>query len=182
MKSKRRSDVELHESGLNNSKCLREHLVKAAARHGFKLRQNYNREAPHLARQMGRYAHAKWYKRMKKALSKLRSRIGRVMRDVEGQLESVADTRRSALQELIGRTRRILSQKQKDRNKLYALHAPEVECLVKGKARTPDEFGVKVSITMTHKEGLVIGARSMPGNPYDGNMLAEALEQAAYPE
>ena len=48
-----------------------------------------------------------------------------------------------------------------------------------GNARTPYEFGVKVSITTTHKEGLVIGARSMPGNPYDGHTLAEALEQAA---
>ncbi|ADG20769.1 IS5 family transposase [Paraburkholderia atlantica] len=157
----------------------REHLVKAAARHGLKLRQNYNREAPHLARQIGRYAHAKQYKRMKKALRTLRSRVGRVMRDVERQLDSVADTGRIALQELISRTRRILSQKQKDKNKLYALHAPEVECLAKGKARTPYEFGVKVSITTTHKEGLVVGARSMPGNPYDGHTLAEALEQAA---
>ncbi|NUX59609.1 transposase, partial [Paraburkholderia youngii] len=152
--------------------------VKAAARHGLKLRQNYNREAPRLARQIGRYAHAKQYKRMKKALRTLRSRVGRVMRDVERQLDSVADAGRGALTELVCRTRRILSQKQKDRNKLYALHAPEVECLAKGKARTPYEFGVKVSITTTHKEGLVIGARSMPGNPYDGHTLAEALEQA----
>jgi IS5 family transposase len=128
----------------------REHLVKAAARHGLKLRQNYNREAPHLARQIGRYAHAKQYKRMRKALRTLRSRVGRVMRDVERQLESVADTGRRALQELFGRTRRILSQKQKDRNKLYALHVPEVECLAKGKARTPYEFGVKVSIGRHH--------------------------------
>jgi len=59
------------------------------------------------------------------------------------------------------------------------LHAPEVECLAKGKARTPYEFGVKVSIKTTHKEGRVIGARSMPGNPYHGHTLAEALEQAA---
>ncbi|WP_232464324.1 transposase, partial [Burkholderia ubonensis] len=51
-------------------------------------------------------------------------------------------------------------------------------CLPDGKAREPYEFGVKVSITTTHKEGLVIGARSMPGNPYDGHTLAEALEQA----
>jgi transposase, IS5 family len=157
----------------------REHLVKAAARHGLKLRQNYNREAPRLASQISRYAHAKQYKRMRKALRTLRSRVGRVMRDVERQLDCVADTGRSGLQELIGRTKRILSQRQKDKNKLYALHAPEVECLAKGKARTPYEFGVKVSITTTHKEGLVIGARSMPGNPYDGHTLAEALEQAA---
>ncbi len=46
-------------------------------------------------------------------------------------------------------------------------------------ACTPYEFGVKVSITTTHKEGLVVGVRSMPGNPYDGHTLAEALEEAA---
>ncbi|RQU49427.1 IS5 family transposase [Burkholderia cenocepacia] len=157
----------------------REHLVKAAARHGLKLRQNYNREAPRLESQIGRYAHAKQYKRMKKALRTLRSRVGRVMRDVERQLDGVAQQSRAALEDLIGRTKRILSQKQKDKNKLYALHAPEVECLAKGKARKPYEFGVKVSITTTHKEGLVVGARSMPGSPYDGHTLAEALEQAA---
>ncbi|MGF6652855.1 IS5 family transposase [Paraburkholderia youngii] len=83
------------------------------------------------------------------------------------------------MQELVERTKRILSQKPKDKNKLHALHAPEVEFLAKGKARTPYEFGVKVSITTTHKEGLVVGMRSMPGNPYDGHTLAEALEQAA---
>ncbi|MEM5390118.1 IS5 family transposase [Paraburkholderia phymatum] len=157
----------------------REHLVKAAAHYGLKLRQNYNREAPRLGLQIGRYAHAKQYKRMRKALRTLRSRVGRVMRDVERQVTQVAESGRVALQELIDRTKRILSQKPKDKSKLYALHAPEVECLAKGKARTPYEFGVKVSITTTHKEGLVVGMRSMPGSPYDGHTLAEALEQAA---
>jgi transposase, IS5 family len=157
----------------------REHLVKAAVRDGLKLRQNYDREAPRLASQISRYAHARQYKRMRKALRTLRSRVGQVMRDVERQLDSVSDSSRHALQDLIGRTRRILSQRHKDKNKLYALHAPEVECLAKGRARTPYEFGVKVSITTTYKEGLAVGARSMPGNPYDGHTLAEALEQAA---
>ncbi|NVH78342.1 transposase, partial [Paraburkholderia sp. JPY432] len=109
----------------------------------------------------------------------LRSRVGRVMRDVERQVNQVADLGCAELTELIARTRRILAQKPKDRNKFYALHAPEVECLTKGKARKPYEFGVKVSIATTHKEGLVVGMRSMPGNPYDGHTLAEALEQAA---
>lgn len=157
----------------------REQLVKEADRHGLKLRQNYNREAPRLACQIGCYAHAKQYKQMRKALRTLRSRVDRVMRDVERQLGGVAQQGRAALEDLIGRTKRILSQKQKDKNKLYALHAPEVECLAKGEACKPYEFGVKVSITTTHKEGLGVGARSMPGNPYDGNTLAEALEQAA---
>ena len=52
-----------------------------------------------------------------------------------------------------------------------------MECISKGKARTPYEFGVKVSIATTLKEGLVVGMRSMPGNPYDGHTLAETIEQ-----
>ena len=103
------------------------------------------------------------------------------MRDVERQLDGMAQQSRAALEGLISRTKRILSQKRKDKNKnkLYALHAPEVECLAKGKARKRYEFGVKVSITTTHKEGWSSEHRSMLGNPYDGHTLAEALEQAA---
>jgi IS5 family transposase len=52
-----------------------------------------------------------------------------------------------------------------------------VECIGKGKARQPYEFGVKVSLAITHKNGLVVGARSFPGNPYDGHTLAQQLEQ-----
>ena len=156
----------------------REHLVKAAQECGLTLRQNYNREAPRLAMQIGRYAHARQFKRMKSVLRTLRTRVGRVHRDVERQLDKVPEHARAKLKELLSRTKRILAQKPKDKNKLYALHAPEVECISKGKARTPYEFGVKVSIVTTLKEGLVVGARSMPGNPYDGHTLYEALEQA----
>ncbi len=157
----------------------REHLVKAAGECGLKLRQNYNRDAPRLAIQVGRYAHARQFKRMNKALRTLRSRVGRVWRDIDRQKEQVTGAARIKLDDLMARTKRILEQRAKDKNKLYALHAPEVECISKGKARTPYEFGVKVSITTTLKEGFVLGARSMPGNPYDGHTLPEALEQAA---
>lgn len=157
----------------------REQLVKAAQECGLTLRQNYNREAPKLALQAGRYAHARQFKRMKAVLRTLRTRVGRVYRDILRQIGKVPEHQQAALMELLGRTQRILTQKTKDKNKLYALHAPEVECIAKGKARTPYEFGVKVSIVTTLKEGLVVGARSMPGNPYDGHTLHEALEQAA---
>ena len=73
----------------------------------------------------------------------------------------------------------ILTQTTKDKNKLYALHAPEVECISKGKARNPYEFGVKVTVATTLKEGFVVGMRSMPGNPYDGHTLEEAIEQVS---
>lgn len=71
----------------------------------------------------------------------------------------------------------IRTQQPKDKHKLYALHAPEVECIGKGKARKPYEFGVKASIAVTHMSGLMVGARTFPGNPYDGHVLNEQLEQ-----
>ena len=66
---------------------------------------------------------------------------------------------------LLERAERIRTQQRNTNNKLYALHAPEVECISKGKARNPYEFGVKVSLAVTHKQGLMVGARSFPGNP-----------------
>ena len=76
---------------------------------------------------------------------------------------------------LLERAERIRTQKLSDKNKLYALHAPEVECISKGKARKRYEFGVKVSLVVTHLRGLMVGARSFTGNPYDGHTLAAQL-------
>ena len=116
---------------------------------------------------------------MRNVLGKLRKRVGRSWRDIDRQREQVTGPLRQWLDDLMARAERILTQQPKDRNKLYALHAQEVECISKGKARNPYEFGVKVSITTTHREGFVVGARSMPGRPYDGHTLYEALEQAS---
>jgi len=77
-----------------------------------------------------------------------------------------------------GLVERLLAQKPKDRNKLYSLHAPEVVCISKGKARTPYEFGCKVGIATTNREGLVLAAKSFEGNPYDGHTLAATVDQA----
>jgi IS5 family transposase len=157
----------------------RQHLVKAAAEHGLSMRQSYARIAPRLAAQVGRYAHAKQFRRMRAALRTLRSRVGRVHREVARQVERVCEPARTKLCELLHRTGRILAQRPKDKHKLYALHAPEVECISKGKAATPYEFGAKVSLATTLKEGFVVGMRSMPGNPYDGHTLHETIEQVS---
>jgi len=95
------------------------------------------------------------------------------------QREHVVGQARTQLDELMSLVRRVLEQYPKGKNKLYALHAPEVECIAKGRARTPYEFGVKVSVATTHKEGCVVAGRAMSCNPYDGRMLAETLEQAS---
>ena len=155
----------------------REHLVKLASEYDIALRQNYNREAPRLAAQVGRYAHARQYKRMHKAVRTLKTRVGRIQREIERKFEQIPETHQAKARDLLNRTNRILTQKTKDKNKLYALHAPEVECISKGKARSPYEFGVKVSIATTLKENIIVGMRSMPGNPYDGHTLEETIEQ-----
>lgn len=66
----------------------------------------------------------------------------------------------------------------KERNKIYSLHAPEVVCISKGKARNPYEFRCKVGIAATNREGLVQAAKAFEGNPYDGYTLAATVDQA----
>ena len=76
------------------------------------------------------------------------------------------------------RAERIRTQQRHSKNKLYALHAPEVECIGKGKARKPYEFGVKAAVVISNQAGIALGARTFTGNPYDGHILSAALEQA----
>lgn len=153
----------------------REQLVDAAKDAGIGLRQSYARVGKHADHKAGRYAHAKQYQRMRREIRKLRTWLGRVIRDVERKATAMP----AALNAKLEIAKRLHAQRRDDKDKLYALHAPEVECLAKGKARTPYEFGVKVSVAVTAKEGLVVGMRSMPGNPYDGHTVDSQLEQVA---
>ena len=156
----------------------RQKLVALAHAAGVELRQSYARLAPRLARQVGRYAHAKQFKRMRKALRTLKGYTGRVMRDLRRHLSGIpAGALREEVCDALVLTGRLLDQKPKDKNKIYSLHEPVIDCISKGKARTRYEFGTKVSVAVTIAEGFVVGARSMPSNPYDGHTLAEALDQ-----
>ena len=109
--------------------------------------------------------------------NKLKSRLGRVKRDIERQLPNYSVDIQSLFEVALKQAQKLIEQEQHSKNKLYSLHAPEVECISKGKAHKPYEFGVKASIAVTNKEGFVIGAQSCPGNPYDGHTLLPQLEQ-----
>ncbi len=141
------------------------HWVKAAQECDLTLRQKTNREG------LPVQAHARCLANASHARRPDLSRF-------ERQFAKVSAAQLPAKTALMARVKRILTQQRKDINKLYALHAPEVECIAKGKAKTPYEFGIKLSIVTTLKEELMVGARSMPGNPYDVHTLHEALEQA----
>lgn len=155
-------------------------VVKAAKAVGIGLKQTFAKEGKTLRRKAGGYAHAKQFKRLRRVLKRQRTVLGSVLREVQRKLPAAtaeSAPRLAHLAVLMERAERIRTQQRKDKHKLYALHAPEVECISKGKARQRYEFGVKTSIAVTHRSGLMVGARSFPGNPYDGHTLAPQLEQ-----
>ena len=161
----------------------RHKVVSAAKRAGIQLKQTFAKEGKELRRRAGGYAHAKQFRRLKRVVKRQRTILGIVMREVQRKIEApefAPDHPKAAgdLMMWLGRAERIRTQQRNDKNKLYALHAPEVECLAKGKARKPYEFGVKSAVVVSHKHGLMLGARTFPGNPYDGHILNAVLEQA----
>ncbi|OEJ63743.1 IS5-like element ISVbsp2 family transposase, partial [Magnetovibrio blakemorei] len=153
-------------------------LVRQAKRHGILLRRSHTRVAKRAALMAGRYAHAKQFRRMRREIKKLKTFLGRVYRDIVRKVAGNAALE-ARFARLLGLVERLLTQKTKDKNKLYALHAPEVACIAKGKARTPYEFGAKVGIATTNREGLVLAAKNFEGNPYDGHTLSDTVAQAA---
>jgi IS5 family transposase len=155
----------------------REKIARLAKRAGIALKLTHQREGKTLRRRAAGYAHAKQFKRLKRVLRRQRTILGSLLREVRRKMAALPQAVQDALTVWLERAERLHAQRPHDKGKLYALHAPEVECIGKGKARKPYEFGVKVSVAVTHRHGLMVGARSLPGNPYDGHTLAEQLDQ-----
>jgi IS5 family transposase len=155
-------------------------IVRLAKKHGVQLRQSYQRIAKRAAMMAGRYAHAKQFKRHHRQLRLLRTRLGRIIRDVRRKIAGRTDIE-AAFEWPLARANQIRSQQQRQRGwKLYSFHAPEVECIGKGKANAPYEFGVKASIVTTNARApggqFVLHAKALPGNPYDGHTLGAVID------
>ena len=159
----------------------RDRLVSQAKRAGIKLRQSYTRVGKRALIQHQRYAHAKQYKRARRQLRKLKTYLRRTIRDIERKIEG-DEVLRDAFRRPLWLGQRVLTQQKRDpRPKVYALHAPEVECIGKGKAHKPYEFGVKVSVatTLNRCKGgqFAIHAKALPGRPYDGHTLETVIPE-----
>ena len=159
----------------------RERLVRLAKKTGVSLRQSYERVGKHALIAHQRYAHAKQFKRANRALRTIRTYLGRVCRDLVRKTSDDAPLSAIFAQPL-SLAFAVREQRQHQRGrKIYSLHAPEVECIGKGKAHRPYEFGVKVSLATTlhrSKGGQFIAhVKAMPGNPYDGHTLATVLPE-----
>jgi transposase, IS5 family len=151
----------------------RERLVKVARREGLSIKQSYRHVGKRLLMQSSRYAHARQMQRARACTRKLRTQLGRVMREIERQVGKPSQK----LAKLLETARRIHAQQRYDKNKVYSVHEPEVECIAKGKAGKQYEFGNKVSVAVTSRSGWFVGTKSFAAHPYDGHTLAAQMKQ-----
>lgn len=152
----------------------RRKLVQEAKRREIKLRQSYERVSAKAFLKQTRYAHAKQYKRAQRQTRRLRTYLGRVIRDIRDH-DHTLDANMLHLLEI---SQRIADQQKTSKNKVYSVWAPEVECISKGKAHKRYEFGGKVSLVTTSRKNWVVGVKAFHNNPYDGHTLREAIDQA----
>jgi len=148
-------------------------LVRLARQLSFSLRQSFERLGKKALWNQSRYGAARQMKRAGKETRKLRTYLGRVLRNMErfcGPLKA----RQAKLLEL---SRRLFEQQRNDRGKLYSVHASEVECISKGKAHKRYEFGCKVRVMTTNKSNWIVGIDAESGNPYDGATLKPGVKQ-----
>jgi len=160
----------------------RARLVKAASGAGINLRQKYTRVSKHALLKQSRYAHARQFKRANRETRRLKTFLGRVIRDIERKPPCPTTDIRSLahiieLDRLLGIGKRIFEQQRTDKNKIYSVHEPQVECINKGKAHKKYEFGCKASVATTSRGGWFVGAMALHGNPYDGHTLTKVIDQ-----
>ena len=150
----------------------RERLVKAARREGLAIKQSYRHVGKKLLLGSSRYAHARQMKTYRACTRKLRTQLGRVTREIERQVGEPSEK----LSKLLATAHRIYTQQRRDKNKIYSVHEPKVECIAKGKAGKQYEFGNKVSVAVSSRGGWFVGDKSFTGNPYDGHTLDAQME------
>ena len=151
----------------------RQALVRVARSCNFKLRQSYVRLGKRALVNQGRYGAARRLKRAQRETRNLRPYLGRVRRNVERGKLKLSPKQTQA----VSVARRTLAQQRTAHGKVYRVHAPEVECIAKGKVHKPYEFGGKVRIVTTSRRGWMVGIDAEHGNPYDGATVKPASAQ-----
>lgn len=152
---------------------MRERLVKNAMTDGIDLRQSYERVGKKTLRRQQNYAHAQQGRRAARETKRLKTILGRVVRDIDRKTTKPSEV----LKEQLMLARQLMQQKRDSKNKIYSIHEPQVECIAKGKAHQRYEFGCKVGFSVTAKGNWIVGAQAFSGNPYDGHTLTKSLQQ-----
>ena len=154
---------------------MRRKLVRMAQREGLELRQSYQRVGRQRLHAVGRSARGRHQAGIRKHTKKLRTYLGRVLRDIERKLPQ--ENRSEAWPQSLALARRIFQQQRGEPDRIYSVHAPETQCIAKGKLRKPYEFGHKVGLVTTAKGQFVVGAVAFSQRPFDGHTLAASVQQ-----
>ena len=150
----------------------RKRLLKLARKGGIRPRRTYARLAKDLLGKAFRLGRSRRHDLMEEVLEKLRGFTEKVAADIRRQLVLVScPSIRERIEAELAVTERLLKQRRGDSNKIYSVHEPHVDCISKGKARTPYEFGCKVSLAVTHREGFAVGVLALPGAPMTATRL-----------
>lgn len=147
-----------------------EKIKKIVAAEGLPMRRSYKRKLKAVYRDQRFRNHPKNHRKAKKADRELRTIAGRLLRELQRNLKGNHD-----YDEQISIFTRVLNQKKHDKDKVYSIHEPEVQCISKGKEHKKYEFGNKVSVVRS-LGGLILGALSFR-NEYDGHTIGQSLDQ-----
>lgn len=133
------------------------------------LCRSYKSTSKQLLRDTYNGTHPKRRKKANAAKRKLKTIAGRLVRELERKLPEEDYTTEHELY------KKVLSQEQNSKNKIYSLHEPDVYCMSKGKAHKKYKYSSKSSVILTQNTGIIIGAMTFKTNMYDGHTLETAL-------
>ncbi|NTW34118.1 MAG: IS5 family transposase [Bacteroidetes bacterium] len=159
------TDSKLHKKIITHCKAI-------ADKEDIDLRQSYTHTIKKLTLLQRFRNHPKNHGKARKADKKIKTIAGRLIRELERKLPAIND-----YQVELELYKKILLQKRNDKQKIYSIHEPHVQCISKGKEHKKYEFGSKVSITTTKNSGVIIGAINIPLNDYDAHTLDPAIKQ-----
>ena len=140
----------------------------------IELRQSYTQTVKKLSTIQRFKKNKNGWAKAKKASKKVKTIAGVLVRELNRKLPAEVLGKYSADLNLYDK---VLAQKRGDSNKIYSLHEPDVKCYSKGKEHKRFEFGSKVSILVTQKTGVIVGALNFNSTMHDSKTLALALQQ-----
>jgi transposase, IS5 family len=150
-------------------------LNKLAKQHGVKQRRTYVKEVKGLRLACRHFRHVKKRSKARKALKRLRTIAGALLRELQRSLSAPALAQEA---ERFALYARVLTQQKTDKNKVYSLHEPQVYCVAKGKDHKPYEYGAKASVASTAQRGIILAAVNHEENVYDSHTLPGVLNAA----
>ena len=148
-------------------------LNKLAKAHQIQQRRTFIKEVKSLRLSIRHFRHAAKRAKAKRALKRLRTIAGILIRELRRQLPQHCLFERYQQDFLL--YERVLKQQPKDADKIYSLHEPQVYCVAKGKDHKQYEYGSKASIASTAKSNLIVGVVSHDQNMHDSHTLPEIL-------